>query len=78
MPLSDDSLFEYLATRMGVSGIDRTTLLFSTGLLDSFSMIDLIMFIEQQSGTRIEPMDVSLDNLDSVERIMAYVSAREQ
>lgn len=78
MALTDASLFEYLASRMGVSGIERTTLLFSTGVLDSFSMIDLIMFIEQQSGTRIEPMDVSLDNLDSVERIMTYVSARQQ
>jgi acyl carrier protein len=56
-----------------VSGVDESTPLFSANLLDSFSMVDLIMFIEKQGGIKMDVWDVTLDNLDSIGRILRLV-----
>jgi acyl carrier protein len=76
--MNSESLKTYLGERMG---LDKATLadetpLFSSNLLDSFSMVDLIMFIEKESAVRLDPTDVSLDNLDSIERILRFVAER--
>lgn len=78
MALTRDGLLDYMGSRMGLDtdGIDDQTPLFSSSLLDSFSMVDLIMFIEQQAGVRMDPFDVSLDNLDSVGKILGFVEAK--
>jgi acyl carrier protein len=79
MSLSSESLKTYLAERFGADtdGIDDTTPLFSSNLLDSFSMVDLIMFIEQGAGIRMDAWDVTLDNLDSIGQILAYAESRK-
>ena len=47
--------------------------LFSTGLLDSFGMVELMTFIETSASIRLDPGDVTLENLDSVNRILSFV-----
>ncbi len=76
--MNSESLKSYLGDRMGLdtSSLADETPLFSSNLLDSFSMVDLIMFIEKDSGVRLNPTDVSLDNLDSIDRILRFVDAR--
>jgi acyl carrier protein len=76
--MNSESLKAYLGERMGLdtSTLAVDTPLFSSNLLDSFSMVDLIMFIEKESGVRLNPTDVSLDNLDSIERILKFVDTR--
>lgn len=76
--MNRDSLMTYLGDRMGLdtSSLTASTPLFSSSLLDSFSMVDLIMFIEKESGLRLHPTDVSLDNLDSIDRILRFIDAR--
>ena len=79
MALTRESLIDYLHTKQGIdpSQIESDdTELFSSGLLDSFSMVDLIMFIETEGGFKLNPTDVNLENLDSVGRILAF--AQEQ
>lgn len=73
-----ESLKLYLGERMGLdtASIEEETPLFSSNLLDSFSMVDLIMFIEKEGGVTLNPADVSLDNLDSIARILRFVEAR--
>jgi hypothetical protein len=39
-------------------------------------MVDLIIFIENAVGCRVHPVDVTLDNFDSIDRILAFVEAR--
>jgi acyl carrier protein len=56
--------------------IDDETRLFSSGLLDSFSMVDLIFFIEENAKIRIKPTEVNLDNLDSIQRILNFTQVR--
>ena len=80
MALSKDGLIDFFDKKLGVSSdsIDDETLLFSSGIMDSFSMVDLIMFIENEGGLKLSPTEVTLENLDSVARILHFVATREQ
>jgi acyl carrier protein len=77
MALNRENLRRYLHEKQGLEPEDfeDDTLLFSSGLLDSFSMVDLIMFIENVAGLRVHPADVTLDHFDSIDRILAFVEA---
>ena len=78
MALDRKSLRRFLQEKQGLEpeDFDDDTLLFSSGLIDSFSMVDLIMFIEEAAGFRVHPADVTLNNFDSIDRILAFVEAR--
>jgi acyl carrier protein len=78
MVLDREHLRRYLHEKQGLEPADFAddTLLFSSGLIDSFSMVDLIIFIEETGGLRVHPTDVTLDNFDSIDRILAFVEAR--
>ena len=78
MMVTRQLLLEQLEIRFGLdaTAIDDTTLLFSSGLLDSFSVAELLMFIEEQGGFRVEPTEITLDNLDSIERILAFTGRK--
>lgn len=67
-------LLQFLDRRLGVdpAEIADDTPLFTSGILDSFSMVDLILFVEQSTGTRMSAGEVRMDNLDSVARVLAY------
>jgi acyl carrier protein len=76
--LTCQSLLDYFSGRLGVdvSGVDESTPLFSGSLLDSFSMVDLIMFIEKEGEIKMDVWDVTLDNLDSIARILQLVEEK--
>jgi len=78
MALDSENLRRYLHEKQGLEleDFEDDTLLFSSGLIDSFSMVTLIMFIEDTGGLRVHPTDVTLDNFDSIDRILAFVEAR--
>lgn len=79
MSLTFEKLKAYITNELGVQNQDLApeTLLFSTGLVDSFALVSLMMFTENEAGILIAPTDVNLDNLDSIDRILNYV-ARSQ
>ena len=74
--MTKNDIFTFLKTQFAIDTeeLNDNTGLFSEGLLDSFSIVDLVMFIENTSGIKMQPTDVNLDNLDSVTKILAYVS----
>lgn len=75
MSLNAEDLIGYLKNDLNIDEpVDAGTELFSSGLLDSVSMVGLITFIEERTGATIQPGDVTLDNFDTVERIQAYVA----
>ncbi len=73
--LTQDSLYEFLRSQLGVdtSAIEPETSLFESGLVDSFSMVELIAFVESTCGIRFKAKQVKLDNLDSVKRILEFM-----
>lgn len=75
MALSTEKLMIFLDEDAGVdiSDVEPGTLLFSTGIVDSFTLASLMSFIETEADIRVNPFDVNLDNMDSIERILAYV-----
>ncbi len=58
---------------LDLSEVTDDDALFSTGLLDSFGMVELMSFIETSANIRLDPGDVTLENLDSVNRILSFV-----
>ncbi len=70
-----DDLIMFIREDAGLSAsdFDDDTALFSDGLIDSFTMASLMEFIEEKTGVEVGPADVTLDNLDSVSRIVRYV-----
>lgn len=78
MSLSRKALLDYLSqhTRSDLSDLHDDAELFSSGVIDSFAMVDLMVFLERQTGARLGPEDVSIDNFDTVARIMAFAAAK--
>jgi len=50
--------------------------LFSAGLIDSVSLIQLVDFVEKRCNIKITPSQLTLENWDSLDRIRDFV-ARE-
>ena len=76
MPLTFEKMKDYIVNELGAQdpSLAASTLLFSTGLIDSFALVSLMMFIENETGVLIAPTDVNLENFDSIARILAYLS----
>ena len=75
MGLTKAALIEYLDRHLGIdtSRMEADTPLFTSGLIDSFALVSLITYVEQASGIRVQPADVTLDNIDSIGRILGFV-----
>ena len=70
-------IFEYICEFFDVEDIENETPLFSSNIIDSFGMVELVVFIEEKSGLRVETLDYHLDNLDSIDKIMAFISRKK-
>ena len=76
MAISNQKLVNFLKEKVRSKELNEKTPLFSTGNLDSVSQLDLIMFIETESMITVDQFDVTLDNFDSIENILNYVSSK--
>jgi acyl carrier protein len=67
-------LLAFMRDQLGVDtdDIDDSTPLFSSGRIDSFSLVSLVIFLEDATGSRIALGDVTLENLDTVGRMLAF------
>ena len=75
-----ESLVAFLAQNFGLDPgeIGDQEPLFSSGVLDSFSMVQLVLFVEETAGLRLNPDDVTLDNFDTIECIMRFLEAASE
>ena len=64
---------EYLENDLGVnvSSIKDDDLLFTSGLIDSFALIELLSFLESEFSCKIDIAQLSLDDLDTIEALSA-------
>ncbi len=46
------------------------------GIIDSLGVLELVSFIEESFGFRVEDEEMVPDNLDSINKILAYVSLK--
>jgi acyl carrier protein len=51
--------------------------LISSGLIDSFSLMDLALFVEDTYGVRIEDTELNADKFDSLNQLAALIESRQ-
>jgi acyl carrier protein len=75
-----EALRRELVTRFRVpkADLEDSTPLFSSGLIDSLSVMELVFFVEQQIGAPIPPTGITLEHFDSVELITVYAESLAQ
>lgn len=57
--------------------LDDGTSLLDHGIIDSTGVLEVIMFIESTFGVTVEDSEMLPENLDSIERIAAFVSKKQ-
>jgi acyl carrier protein len=50
--------------------------LISEGLIDSFSLVDLALFIEDTFGVHIDDTELNADTFDTLEQLVALIESR--
>jgi len=51
--------------------------LISGGLIDSFSLMDVSLFVEDTFGVRIEDTELNADTFDSLQQLAALIQSRQ-
>ena len=59
-------------------GTPDDEILFSSGLLDSLSAVQLLVYLEETVGVSLSPLEVGLDDVDSIDAIFATVERFQQ
>lgn len=63
---------------LDTEGLSSDEALFSSGLLDSLSSLRLLMSLESRFNVPISPLDVSLDDVDTIDKIAETVARLQQ
>ncbi len=50
--------------------------LISSGLIDSFSLVDLALFVEDNFGVRIDDTELNAQTFDSLQQLTALIESR--
>jgi acyl carrier protein len=51
--------------------------LISSGLIDSFSLMDLALYVEDTFGVRIEDTELNANTFDNVNQLAALITSRK-
>jgi acyl carrier protein len=74
------ALEQYIATKVLKQPnrkISPDEALISSGLIDSFSLMDLALFVEDTYGVRIEDTELNADTFDSLNQLAALIQSRK-
>ena len=58
--------------------IEPDQALFSSGILDSIALLEVVQMIEVQWGIRFHWSEVTLDNLDTMEKMASFVQKKQE
>jgi acyl carrier protein len=51
--------------------------LISSGLIDSFSLVDLALFVEDTFGVRIDDTELNAQTFDTLQQLTALIESRQ-
>ena len=57
--------------------IEPTEPLISSGLIDSFSLMDLALFVEDTFGVRIEDTELNAGTFDNLNQLISLIESRK-
>ncbi len=71
-------LLKYINTEVSLidDDLDSDTDLLLTGAVDSLGVIGITQWLEDEAGFSVEPTDVTLDNFQTVDRMLAYCRSK--
>jgi acyl carrier protein len=75
------ALSEYIATNILKQPrrvLAAETVLISSGLVDSFSLVDLSMFVEERFGVRLDDTELNAETFDTLGQLAALVEDRQK
>jgi len=72
----DEFIFDSLLLGDSTRQPSATESLIGSGVIDSTGVLELIEFLEQEFAIRVEDSETVPENLDSVERIVAFVERK--
>lgn len=75
----EDDLIKMISTEVSLdpgADIVGSTDLLLTGLVDSMGVLVIVAWLEDRLGMEIDPVDVVLDNFQTVDQMLAYVDRR--
>jgi acyl carrier protein len=78
---TNDAIRNYITTtlmRNPKYKLGDTDKLISGGLIDSFSLVELSMFLEEKFGVRPDDTELNAENMDSVQMIANYVETHRK
>ena len=78
MALSKESLLDFIHEQLKVdtTTLDETSKLCSSGVIDSGGMLQLVAFVESEGNVEFSTDDMTLDHVDSIDRILRFVAQR--
>jgi acyl carrier protein len=72
---------EYISKELvqdaGLLPLGNTTSLLETGVLDSLSLLRLVVFIQERFDIVVDDVDLVPENFDTVDAICAYLRSRD-
>jgi len=57
--------------------IDPNSPLISSGLIDSFSLMDIALFVEDTFGVRIEDTELNAETFDTIKELADLIESRQ-
>ncbi len=72
-----DELLRMINTEVSFDPTEEITTetdLLLTGLVDSLGVVQIVAWMEDRLGIEIEPVDVVLENFQTVDRMLAFVT----
>lgn len=74
--LTADTLATFLTELRPATTLGPDTSLFSDGTIDSIGLISLVEYLERTCGIEVGPTDVTMENFDTITRVIAYVNSK--
>ncbi len=74
-----ERLLQFVSTEVSVSPdpIEADTDLLLTGAVDSLGVIRITQWMEDELGVEVDPVDVTLENFQTVARMIAYLGRHQ-
>ncbi len=75
-----DALEQYIASKILKQPgrrIEPDAPLLSSGVIDSFSLVDLALFVEDTFGVRIEDTELNAQTFDNLNQLAALIQSRK-
>jgi acyl carrier protein len=74
------NLSQYIATRIlkqPKRSIAMDEKLISSGLVDSFSLVDLSIYVEETFGVRLDDTELNADTFDTLKELTGLINQRQ-